>query len=239
MTINASDVIDRARRILLDESDVRWPLSEMRLWFNDALKEIALVKPTAISVSAVIDLAPGTYQTVPENMISVMRVVRNLKSSQESPRQGGRAVQVVDFDVMNAQFPNWHDEDSIPAVKNVINVVFDQANPRSFYVFPPNDGTGFVEAIVAKVPDGIPEPTSNLDDIESYAADIEIADIYSNVIVDYVLYRAYSKDASFAGSAQRAVAHYAQFSNALGVKLQNEMTRNVNVKVPSQQENAA
>jgi DUF971 family protein len=87
------------------------------------------------------------------------------------------------------------------------------------------------------VPAGIPNVTANVDALGSYAVQIDIQDIYTSPILDYVLYRAYSKDASFAGSAQRAAAHYSQFANALGAKLQNEATRNINVKAA--QENAA
>jgi hypothetical protein len=41
-------------------------------------------------------------------------------------------------------------------------------------------------------------------------------------MLDYMLYRAYSKDAEYAANAQRAVAHFQAFQNALGVKSQTE-----------------
>jgi hypothetical protein len=37
-------------------------------------------------------------------------------------------------------------------------------------------------------------------------------------LIDYVLYRAASKDAEFAGSAAKAQAHYEAFQGALGVE---------------------
>jgi len=58
---------------------------------------------------------------------------------------------------------------------------------------------------------------------------INIDDIYANALVDYMLYRAYSKDAEYAGNAQRAVAHYTAFSNSLGVLIKNELDRNPNL----------
>jgi hypothetical protein len=49
---------------------------------------------------------------------------------------------------------------------------------------------------------------------------ISLDDVYSNCLLDYVLYRSYQKDSEFAGNAQRAMMHYQSFANALGVKTQ-------------------
>lgn len=242
MTILASEIFQRTSRILLDETNVRWPLSELRLWLNDGLREIAIVKPTSSSTSIIYTLNPGTYQKLSSNYMSVLRVTRNLKSSATSPRVGGRAVRVVDRVVMDSQLPDWHDTTKTPAAKTVKNVIFDAADPTSFYVYPPNDGTGYVEAIVSKVPTAVSAPAAPADpeDIANYAVSLDILDIYANALVDYVLYRAYSKDAAFAGNAQRASAHYAQMANALGVSIQNDLSiNNMNVKPTVQTENAA
>ncbi len=239
MTINAKDLLDRARRVLNDETSERWPLSEMRLWLNDSLREIALIKPTAFSDSIVVSLFAGTLQRLPDGYFSVMRVVRNLKTNANSPRQGAASIRTVDMTMIDAQSPNWHDSTKVKQQKVVKNVAFESSDPRAFYVYPGNDGTGIVEAIVSKIPTSVSAPASNADDINSYDVNIDIHDIYSNVILDYMLYRAYSKDANYAGSAQRAALYYTAFANALGVKVANEGALNPNVKPTAQQENAA
>lgn len=239
MTINAKDLLDRARRIIQDETSVRWPLPELRLWLNDSFREIALIKPTALSDSIIFSLSVGTLQRLPDGYFSVMRVVRNLKTTATSPRQGSTAVRTVDMAMLDAQSPNWHDSAKVKYQKLVKHVAFDAADPRAFYVYPGNDGTGIVEAIVSKIPTSVPAPVSNADDINSYNVTIDVQDIYFNAILDYILYRAYSKDSQFAGSAQRAAAHFALFSNALGVSYANDRARNPNVKPTTQEENAA
>lgn len=239
MTVNAKALLDRARRIIQDETNVRWPLPELRLWLNDALREIGLIKPTAYSTSAIITLSQGTLQRLPDAYTSVMRIVRNLKSSTDSPREGGAAIRTVDREILDAQSPFWHDAVRVKYQKVVKNAAFESADPRAFYVYPGNDGTGIVEAIVSKIPTAVPAPGSNVDDINSYDVTIDIHDIYSNVLLDYMLYRAYSKDSQYAGSAQRAQLYYASFTNALGAKVANETAFNPNVKPTAQQENAA
>lgn len=52
------------------------------------------------------------------------------------------------------------------------------------------------------------------------ATPIKLDDIYANAILDYVLYRAYSKDAEYAANASRAALHYQAFTAALGAKTQ-------------------
>lgn len=223
MTFNAKASLDRARRIIQDETNVRWPLPELRLWLNDALREIALLKPTAFSKSVVITLVAGTYQRQDE-VIRVMHVTRNLKSTQDSPRLGGRSIRSVDKDMLDATLPEWHDAARTRPSAIVKNVCFDDNEPMAFWVYPPNDGNGIVEAIVAKIPDGVPAPpTDNEADINAYDADLDVSDIYSNAILDYMLYRAYAKEAQFAASAARAAAYYQAFSNAIGVSTQNDV----------------
>jgi hypothetical protein len=51
-----------------------------------------------------------------------------------------------------------------------------------------------------------------------YYSIITLDDIFANAILDFILYRAYSKDADYAANAGRAQGHYQAFLNSLGVK---------------------
>jgi hypothetical protein len=55
------------------------------------------------------------------------------------------------------------------------------------------------------------------------SGNISLPDIYGNALGDYVLYRAYTKDSEYAGNAQRAVAHYTAFANALGIEIKGTL----------------
>jgi hypothetical protein len=239
MTIAAKGVLERVRIVLGDEENVRWTLPELRLWFNDALREIVALKPTAFSTSIVLALAEGTRQAIPAEYPHVLKITRNLKSTQETPRLGAQSVRTVDMEMLDASNIYWHDMSQTPAAKVVRNAAFDSKEKSIFWVYPPNDGTGVVEVVVSKVPAGIPIPESSVDDIDSYDVNISGSDIYTNSIVDYVAYRAFSKDAEYAGSGQKAAAYFQQFANSIGVMLSNDGMKNPNVKPTTQQENAA
>lgn len=220
MPVQARDVLDRAQKQIQDETSIRWPLPELAMWLNDGAREIAIHKPSATARSVVLSLTTGTRQEIPAGDLQLLRVVRNLKpGSTEGNRTGARAVRLVNRDVLDTQHPAWHDGGSVPFAAEVKHFVFDEADPRAFYVYPGNNGSGLVEALIAKAPVPIAETGTSL---SSYAVALPVPDVYANALLDYVLYRAYSKDASFAANAERAVQHYQAFAATLGIKATHE-----------------
>jgi hypothetical protein len=228
MAFQAKEVMLRAQYVLQDAGAVRWTAPELRLWLNDGLREIAIRKPNATSASVEIALAKGTYQKLPAGYQALVRITRNLDTLDDSvdKRGGGRAITKIHREVMDAQIPGWQDSSVLPYSKQVMHYIEEIIDRRSYYVVPGNDGTGTVEAIVSRVPAEIPEPATAILDVDSYDTVVEIADEYRNSLVDYSLYRAFSKDMNIAGGAQRSQMHYQQFADALGIKVQMEdMTR--------------
>ena len=229
----ASEIISRVQRLILDETNVRWPLVELCDWLNDAQREIALQKPSASSDNRVLNLVAGTWQQLPAGALSLLRVVRNIASVGPSPtflRIGGSAIRIVSRDVLDAQQRDWHDNDTIRFNKTVKHYIYDEQDQRSFYVYPGNDGTGKVEVVLSVVP----EPIKIADDadpseLKSYEIDLSLPDIYISALVDFVCYRAYAKDAAYTGNSQRAALHYQQFANSLGIKVNQEALTSPNV----------
>lgn len=227
MALTAKDVLSRARIVLQDAGSTRWLLPELLDWLNDGLRSIALYKPSAISVTKVLELDEGTYQELAEGQ-QLLRVTRNITSATgTSPRVGGPVITPIAREILDAQLPNWHDTNSVPFSDTVRHVMSDIMDPRAFYVFPGNDGTGKIEATVSKEPTPI-TVAGDANDIDNYTEAIPISPIYIDPLIDFVLYRAFSKDMQFAGSAERSIAHYQNFQNALGVRQQTENMANVN-----------
>ena len=56
-----------------------------------------------------------------------------------------------------------------------------------------------------------------------------VDDVYANALIDYVLYRAYMKDAEFAGNQQRASGHYNLFLTSVsgGGQVQQALSPNL------------
>jgi hypothetical protein len=229
MPVMASDIISRAQTVVQDTTGVRWPFAELLQWLNDGQREVALYKPSATAANVAILLQQGTLQDIGVGGLALLRVTRNLKTPVGSPRIGARATRIVSREVLDAQHPGWHDPDVFPYAKEIKHFCFDETDPTHFYVFPGNTGTGAVEAVISQSPPDI-ELASGADTnaLTSYRREIRVPDIYANTLLDYVLFRAYSKDADYAGNADRSGVHYQMFVGALTVKLQNEAAINPN-----------
>jgi hypothetical protein len=104
--------------------------------------------------------------------------------------------------------------------------MFDPRQPKEFFVYPPALATTELEVVYADTP-GIHALTeAQLDPNGAQADVILLDDIYMSPIIDWVLYRAYSKDAEYGANEVRATAAYQAFNSALGVKAQVDSASN-------------
>lgn len=226
--MTGAELLTRAATILQDAAHTRWPLPELVNWTNDGMRAIVLAKPSANAASVVLSLAYGTRQTLTDaTHLMLLRIPRNLKSA-DTPRVGGRVVRPTTREVLDASSPSWHDPIEAPFKREVRQYVYDEEEPRAFYVYPGNTGEGFVEAVVSKLPTPL-TASGDPNTIGSYSAELALPEPYPVVLLDYVLARAFAKD-DMAGDASRAAMHYQAFAAALGVKIQVEGANSPNAR---------
>lgn len=218
-TITAQSIIDRASTLIQDATNVRWPQEEILKYLNDGQREVVLMKPEASVINASVLLtASATKQTIPAAGIMLIDVTRNMGSAGST---AGDAVRVVSREVLDAQRTSWHSDAAVGKIKHYM---FDSRDPKTFYVYPQAPATAwYVELVYSSSPGDIASAADG-----AHTGTLNIDDIYANALLDYVLYRSYSKDAEYAQNGQLAVAHYQAFANSLGVKTQNEIARNPN-----------
>tara|TARA_R110000787_G_scaffold88620_2_gene187982 strand:- start:29 stop:724 length:696 start_codon:yes stop_codon:yes gene_type:complete len=221
MAVTVQSVIDRVQTVLQDTTGVRWPVvAELVLWINDAQREVALLKPDSSAANDTVTLSAGTKQSIPSGGNRLLKAVRNMSAA--SSGTGKRSVRLVDREVLDAQTPDWHD----PSVTGdaahttiVKHYIYDEANPRNFYVYPGVAGNAYLEIIYSANPVTVAQSGS-----------LSIPDIYANAIMNYVLYMAYMKDAEYAGNAQRASSHFQIFTAAVTGKGQIDAITNPNME---------
>ena len=221
MATTVQSVIDRVQTVLQDTTGVRWPVvAELVLWINDAQREIALLKPDASAVNETITLADGTKQDIPSAGNRLLKVVRNMSAA--SGGTGKRAVRLVDAEVLNGQTPDWHDPTVAgdAAHTNIVkHYIYEESNPRNFYVYPGVSGAAYLEIIYSSNPTTVAQ-----------GGNLSIPDIFANAVMNYVLYMAYMKDAEYAGNSQRANSHFALFTNSVTGKGQIDAISNPNME---------
>ncbi len=221
-TVTVVSLINRAQTILQDTSDpgVRWPVLELQDWLNDSYREIINIRPDANSESGAFTCAAGTRQVLTTqfaNAIRLLDVVRNL--AETSAR---KAIRHIDRDILDDQRRTWHAE---AGSVDIEYFMFDPRLPREFLVYPPASTAAQVEVVYSSVPTNHTLTEAQLTSAPS-SETIKIIDSYANAMLDYMLYRAYSKDAEYAANAQRALAHFTAMQNALGVKTQSDVAHN-------------
>jgi hypothetical protein len=209
MAISAQSIVRRCVDILQDSSSVRWPVDELVRYLNDGQREVALYRPDALVQNSTVTLVTGSKQTIPSDGSKLIEIVRNNSTGSK------KAVRLVNREILDAQTPDWHD---ITGQDEILHYMYDPRDRDVFYVYPPATTSAKLDIVYSIYPSDIAEP-GNGATWEDVTGNINVPDIYGNVIQDYILYRAYTKDSEYAGNANRAQAHYATFANALGIEI--------------------
>lgn len=178
-TIIASTILATAADILQDTNGIRWTAAKKLGFLNDGIREAVTAKPNISVVNGNLTLVAGTKQSLPAGTVLLMDVKRNMGAAGTSPGRVPRFIDQEDIDVEN---PNWHTDTASAVVQHWI---YDKQDPLHYYVYPaqPVSTQGTLEAIRSVVPAAIASTDA-----------IPIGDEYANALVDYVLYRCYSKD---------------------------------------------
>lgn len=206
-------LLDNVKRVLqeaLGEDGVRWTNAELVAWLNEAYQALVKIKPDASSVVADMRLDPGTRQAIPSDGLRLLDVVRNTANESE-----GMGIMVTSRRSLDMMRRGWHRD---PKTLDIEQFVFDDMAPAQFYVYPPAQDGARVELIYSAVPHH--DEGSGIDKLRDEA--IKVNDAYAPILTDYVLYRAFSKDAEGGVNQQRAQLHQNAYLKALGQKVQTD-----------------
>jgi hypothetical protein len=209
------NIFRRARAILQERSPTgtRWTNAELLDWLNEAYVQIVSVKPDANAGLTEHTCAAGTRQTI--TGLRVLDVVRCLDGSRQGITKTLR-------DVLDTARRRWHSE---PETVDIEMFVFDEALPEVFYTYPPARVGARLEVLQSTVP--APHTEGSQTSVEQ----IRLADTYAPVLLDYVLWRAFSKDAENPGNANRAALHERAWMGVLGLKSQGDQAVSPNNEV--------
>lgn len=196
MPVTAQSIIDRVRVQLIDTgSTQRWTDTELLYWVSDGQRAIVAALPQAAVKVTTVSLAAGTRQSLPADGYKLIDVTRNLTAAGVA----GAPCTSIDRSILDRQYPTWH---TANAAAGVLHWTYDPSDPLSFFVYPRNTGAGSVEVVYSFMPA----------DITSASSTISVRDIYQTPLIDYVLYRAHSKDSDFAAGQQLAAAFLQAFT---------------------------
>ncbi len=200
--IIVSDVIERAQVILQDTTGTRWSEKELLEWLNDAQLAVVNRRPDTYVQNETFNCIAGTRQTIPPTGLKLIRVLRN--------GTVGSPVRYIDMRILDDQVPDWHVEVGTSDVKHF---TADNLDPKTFYLYPAPAVGHAIQIVYSSAPATITAVSDT----------ITLDDSYLNPILDFMLYRAYSKDADYAQNASRASMHLDAFRIAIGDKTQADV----------------
>lgn len=199
---DAKTIIDKASVLLEDVSALHWPATELLGWLNDGQRELVTLAPQANIKNVPLHLVAGVKQSLPSDAIVLLDIPYNSGSAGTTV---GTVINHVPKEIMLKRIPGWTTTLPNSSVKHYI---YSASDPLIFYIYPPQPAaTKYVELVYAAIPVLIANAT--------VGSKITIADTYQNALLDYVIYRALSKDSEYGNQDAKAMAHYQAFTQAV------------------------
>lgn len=193
----------------------RWQVIELLSYLRDALSSLSSYRPDAFSSTEELVLQPGRMQRLPEGVVSLSSIDSNVDGG-ETP------ISIANFALARAFHSRVCGESTaVPDCSGntqyrVRSFTYDPRTPAVFYVSPSVPATGeySVQVTVVRSPPDL--------DSTDWNADIGVELKYVPALKDYVLGKAYGKEAESVTSIRLASTHMAAFYQALGVNYKQE-----------------
>jgi len=212
MATAAQSIIFRAQTTLQDPDGVRWGAPELVAYLNDAQRSLVQNRPDQKAATATVNLYHGYRQALDDGYMSLIDIPANAAGKR-------KRITKVDLVQLDAVEPAWR---SRQASTEVVHFAYDLREPRTFYVYPPVVAGTPVELVASLYPVDVPAPGGASH--TTVTGNIDLPDQWADALLNFVLFKAYSKDAEFGGNAQLAASYLGLFNNAIGVQLQSTAT---------------
>ena len=168
-------------------------------------------KPSACSKIDIVALAAGSHQQVPANGTQLLDVICNMGMDGSSP---GRSIRRTDRQNLDDDDLYWQAK---PQKAEISQFTYDDRTPKDYFVSPPALAGTQIKISFAAIPAEVTQPSDQFD------IGLETMD----AVVNYVAFRAKSKDSEYANAAE-AAAFYGAFGDALGIQTQTQSAASPN-----------
>lgn len=202
-TVTINQIKQRAKDIVQDTDDVRWADPEVVRWVNDGLTYAVKKRVSLYTLRATVALDANT----PRNQIAAAGAfaVVDVPYTVDASNIPQRTVRQATQDTISAVDPAW-----LVSSGDVVRHWIPGPEPKVFFVYPAVPKTVGLVRRVEVVYAANPPQLSATTDV------IPIDDVYAYALVNYVLFRFYSKDAENAANAQLAQTYLTIFNTYLG-----------------------
>lgn len=194
-TTTLKQVIDRCKITLqeITTDGTRWSNQELVDWAGEFYQLASSVNPAEFADIQEFSCVAGTKQDAAQDVVQIIEITRNTDGTK-------MPIVATTKNVLDSTRRGWHGE--LESINQEV-FILDERYPRIFYVWPPATANSKIEIVAITVPE-----KHQLADYTGGVATVKCTDRLVPPMVDYILFRAYSKDADFAGNQQRSDTHY-------------------------------
>lgn len=196
MALIASDIVNDARAILLDDGAVEWSNADLLGFVTDAGRLLSNFKPDAYPIRAFIPMVAGTNQELPAGGVAIIDLSQNEVSK--------RSATIVDKELLDHENRFWQ---AATGELDVQHWCADPRDPRRFDITPPNNGSGSVLAVYGAAPPALADMSDP----------IVYVDTYKYALTCFTLHRAYAEQ-SRKGDVVKSQQWLQNGLQAIGIK---------------------
>jgi hypothetical protein len=211
------DIMDRVATLYNDADYERVSQTRYINFLDDAFQQLVIARPDSHAKTMVMQLDPGTKQTLPGDMLALIDIYRNM--GQDGVTDGPPIWQVNRKDL--DYFADWH---TAPAVDPtaISEYAYDTKTSKLFWVSP---APGTFTPIFIELAYSYSFPIfSNLTWDRAITQTVPCDDTFVGAIIAYMLYRLYSTDTASAKDKALAESYKADFYNQLGIEYKSVST---------------
>ena len=207
--MQCSEIIKNVNYALNDVNNVKLSLQQKLDALNEALQALVSYRPDAASYTAMMLLVAGTRQTLPNDGVRLLKVIRNKGVSGLS--DAGRAIRKADMLVQDALLPDWHLTNGQTTISEYF---YDPLAPKEFYVYPPAPVSPQIGIDISYVR-VLPTITATTDTFP-------VDDYFAPAIQEWMLYSCWRGDDEQSPNYNAAQSHLQTFFSLLQVKASSD-----------------
>ncbi|MGF1727071.1 DUF6682 family protein [Photobacterium nomapromontoriensis] len=191
MAIKVSDLIEQVSELLVDTNHVRWSKPELIRYINDALAAVIMRRPSLTATHDIVAVSQNPIE-LPDDAYSLLSV----------ELLGDYRGQYTPIETLNRFYPTWRTDEGVPQCWT------QHADEHlRFWVYPaPQD------------PVSVAFTYSKAITVSADSDVIPLTVVYVGILIDFVLFRAFGKDAENASEASKSTMHFQSFAVAMGDK---------------------
>lgn len=221
----ASDILSRVRDQLIDTRvPYRWETAELLRWVTDGQRALVARIPDANAVYVASHaLAAGARQSLPAGaakLLSVHFAGPKAHLDTPSPTSAFTTTRMAERDQLDAVDAGW----MAPAGDEPPHsIIYEPVTPKQFWVYPaPATSDAYAVALTySKIPVAV----------TTEAQQLEVDDKWLEPLVDYVMFRAHSKETAYAAGLQLAQTYFERFTATIKAMETADLVTNPNLSM--------